>query len=58
MYWEIRNQGKILVGQNCRNFELVPKVLSAEKFWPPKILSAEILSDKVYASRQLLNQFF
>ena len=29
-------------GQNCRNFELVPKILSAEK-----IFSAEVLSDKV-----------
>ena len=37
----------IFGGQNCRNFDLVPKILSAEKFCPPKILSAEILSDKV-----------
>ena len=27
---------KNFVGQNCRNFDLVPKILSAEKFCPPK----------------------
>ena len=37
----------IFGGQNCRNFELVPKILSAEKCRPRKILSAEFLSDKV-----------
>ena len=47
LYGEIRNRWKNFVGQNCRNFDLVPKILSAEKFCPPKILSAEILSDKV-----------
>ena len=40
-------------GQNCRNFDLVPKILSAENFCPPKILSAEFLSDKVYFGRTL-----
>ena len=40
-----------LGGQNSRNFELVPKTLSAKKFCPPKILSAEILSDKVRYSQ-------
>ena len=32
----------------CQNFELVTKILSAEKCWPPRILSAEIMSDKLY----------
>ena len=34
-------------GQKCRKSGLLPKILSAENFCPPKILSAEILSDKV-----------
>ena len=41
-------QKNIIGGQNCRNFNLVPKILSAEIFCLPKILSAEILSDKVF----------
>ena len=41
---------KNFVGQNCRNFDLVPKILSAKKFCPAKILSAEILSVKIYVS--------
>ena len=35
------------IGQKCRFLGLVPNILSAEKFCPPKILSAEFLSDKV-----------
>ena len=31
--------GQKFVGQNCRNFDLVSKVLSDEKFCPSKILS-------------------
>ena len=33
--------------QKCWKSGFVPKILSAEKFRPPKILSTEILSDKV-----------
>ena len=46
-----------LVRQNCRNFDLVPKSLFAEKCCPPKILSAEILSDKVFrlSSEQVMD---
>lgn len=40
--------GKNFVGQSCQNVELVPKIFSAEKFCPPKFLSAENLSDKEY----------
>ena len=39
--------GQNFGGQNFRNFEFVPKILSAEKFCPPKILSAKMLSNKV-----------
>ena len=35
------------VGQHCRNFGLMSKILSDEIFCPKKILSDEILSDKV-----------
>ena len=34
--------GQIFGGQKCRNFDLVPKILSAEKFIPPKILFDEV----------------
>ena len=39
--------GQNFGGQNCQKSNLLPKILSAEKFCPPKSLSAEILSDKV-----------
>ena len=51
---EIRNRWKNFVGQNCRNFDLVTKILSAENFCPPKILSAVILSDYFIASLSLV----
>ena len=35
---------KLFVGQKCRNFGLVSKVLSVEKFCPSKILSDEFCS--------------
>ena len=37
-----------------RNFDLVPKILSTEKFCPPKIVSAEVLSDKVLSYKPFL----
>ena len=40
--------GQNFGGQKCQKSDLLPKILSAENFSPPKILSAEILSDKVY----------
>ena len=40
-----KSQAKI--GQKCRNFGLVSKILSDEIFCPSKILSDELLSDKV-----------
>ena len=40
--------GQKFVGQNCRNFGLVSKILPDEIFCPSKILSYEILSDKVF----------
>ena len=43
------NRTKIFGGQKCQKFESVPKILSAEYFCPPKIMSAEFLSDKVAA---------
>ena len=43
--------GQKFVGQNCRNFDLVSKILSDEKFSPTKILSVEILSDKVVGNK-------
>ena len=42
------------IGQNCRNFGLVSKVFSDEIFCPLKILSDEILSDKVFILLNLL----
>ena len=44
--FQYKSQAKI--GQNCRIFGLVSKILSDEIFCPSKILSDEILSDKVY----------
>ena len=38
---------KYFGGQKCQKYDDVPKILSAENFCPPKILSVEILSDKV-----------
>lgn len=35
------------IGQKCRNFGLVSKIFSDEIFCPSKILSDELLSDKV-----------
>ena len=43
--FQYKSQAKI--GQKCRNFGLVSKILSDEIFCPSKILSDEILSDKV-----------
>ena len=40
-------KSQVKIGQNCRNFGLVSKILSDEIFCPSKILSDEILSDKV-----------
>ena len=40
---------QVKIGQNCRNFGLVSKILSDKIFCPSKILSDEILSDKVHA---------
>ena len=40
-YWTKIRRTKIFGGQKCRKFEMVPKILSAEKFCPPKVLSAE-----------------
>ena len=65
VYREIRNSWKIFVGQNCRNFKVL-KILSAEKFCPPKFLSAKILFNKVlplvwgggYNSDELWNSIF
>ena len=37
------------IGQKCRNFGLVSKLLSDEIFCPTKLLSDEILSDKMLA---------
>ena len=39
-------------GQKFRKSGLLPKTLSTVKFCPPKILSVEILSDKVFYIRQ------
>ena len=36
----------------------MPKILSAEKFCPPKILSTEILSGKVYVKQRMRIQEF
>ena len=44
--FQYKSQAKI--GQKCRNFGLVSKILSDEIFCPSKILSDEILSDKVF----------
>ena len=41
----IKSQAKI--GQNCRNFGLVSKILSDKIFCPTKIVSNEIFPDKV-----------
>ena len=43
--------GQKFGGQNCRKFGLAPKVLSAEKFCPPKILSAEIFVRRIFVRR-------
>ena len=43
--FQYKSQAKI--GQKCRNFGLVSKILSDEIFCPSKILSDELLSDKV-----------
>ena len=40
-------KSQVKIGQNCRNFDLLSKILSDEIFCPSKILSDEILSDKV-----------
>ena len=40
-------ESQVKIGQNCRNFGLVSNILSDEIFCPSKILSDEILSDKV-----------
>ena len=40
-------KSQVKIGQNCRNFVLVSKILSDEIFCLTKIFSNEILSDKV-----------
>ena len=40
-------KSQVKIGQKCRNFALVSKILSDEIFYPSKILSDKILSDKV-----------
>ena len=44
--FQYKTQAKI--GQKCRNFCLVSKILSDEMFCPSKILSDELFSDKVF----------
>ena len=50
--------GQKFGGQNCRKFRLVPKILSAEKFCPPKILSAEFLSIRDFQFLQHFMEIF
>ena len=47
---------KKFVGQNCRNFELVSKILSDDKFCPSKILS-NISIKKSCKNRTKLSKF-
>ena len=50
--------GQNFVRQNCKNFVLVSKILSDEIFCPSKILSNEILSDKVYLKLFIFYSYF
>ena len=49
--------GQKFVGQNCRNFDLVSKILSDEKFCPSKILS-NISIQKSGKNRTKLSKFW